>query len=109
MLDQPKCSAHESLVTAQVEIKYKLEDAALKFAALKDKVDIIAKDIHDIMDVLTGDLRGEAKGIQQRLMALEGVVKSVNKAAWLLGIPIILAALFGLYSAAMLVWNKVVP
>lgn len=103
------CSSHEGLVAAQVDIKHKLEDAALKFEALNKLVDTIAKDIHDIMEVMVGDLRGDAKGIQQRLLALEGIVKSVNKAAWLIGIPIILAALFGLYNAAVLLWNKVNP
>jgi type IV secretory pathway VirB3-like protein len=52
-------------------------------------------------------LRGTSAGIQQRLTALEGIVKGINKAAWLIGIPILLAAIFGVINAAILVWRKV--
>jgi hypothetical protein len=108
MMDpKQRCGAHEKMVADQTEMKGMIEDGSRRFELLGDKVDDIARDIRTIMEVLTGDLRGTSAGIQQRLTALEGIVKGINKAAWLIGIPILLAAIFGVINAAILVWRKV--
>lgn len=83
-------------------IEARLKSGESEFAEMKD-------DIKTIKAAVTGNLTTGKPGYEQRISAMESVVQNVNKAAWAIGVPIVLAAIFGVYNIIKTMWEKVTP
>ena len=64
-------------------------------AGFEKKLQEMCDDIRDIKTAVGGDLHGI--GLVARVGVLEDVNKNVNRLAWALGVPILLAAIFGFW------------
>jgi len=93
MTIHPHCDEHIALLE-------RLRIGKEEFAELKH-------DIKEIKAAVTGNITSGKPGIEARLCAVEAVVNNVNKAAWAIGIPVLLAATFGLWQMLKTIYLKV--
>ena len=95
----PTCPEHAGLVE-------QLRAGHAEFIEIKADQKEIKADPKDIKASVLGGNYGKPC-LEQRVSALEDVQKNVNRVAWAIGIPIMLAAVWGAWDFVKLVYWKV--